>query len=83
MGFCRNKVKKLRKNFDSFLNKRNDPRKSRIQASGKYLGSGSDQLGENGKSKYHPYEDISDSESTAVEEGQLTASETCRTIIEV
>ncbi|KNA07068.1 hypothetical protein SOVF_175310 [Spinacia oleracea] len=78
-----NKVKKLRKNFDSFLNKRNDPRKSRIQASGKYLGSGSDQLGENGKSKYHPYEDISDSESTAVEEGQLTASETCRTIIEV
>uniref|UniRef100_A0A803M054 Uncharacterized protein n=1 Tax=Chenopodium quinoa TaxID=63459 RepID=A0A803M054_CHEQI len=78
-----NKVKKLRENFGSLLNKRNESRKSRIQATGKYLGSGSDHLGENGKSKYHPFEDISDSEAADAEKGQLTASETCRTIIEV
>lgn len=78
-----NKVKKLRKNLDSFFYKRNESSKSRIQASGKYLGAGSDHLEESGKPKYHPFEDISDSEGTEAGEGQLTASETCRTIIEV
>lgn len=75
-----NKVKRLRKNF---VDKRNELSKSRIQASGKYLGSGSDHIEENGKSKYHPYEDISDSEATEAGEGRLTTSETSRTIIEV
>ncbi|KAL2922084.1 hypothetical protein RDABS01_013575 [Bienertia sinuspersici] len=76
-------VKKIRGNFESCFNKRNELSKSRIQASGKYLGSGSDQIEENGKSKYHPFEDISDSEETEAAEGRLTASETSRTIIEV
>ncbi|CAN4087666.1 unnamed protein product [Withania somnifera] len=34
-------------------------------------------------SRYHPFEDISDSENGDNEEGQLTAAETSRTIIEV
>lgn len=47
------------------------------------MGSGSEFIEDNAKSKYHPYEDISDSEGTEAGEGQLTASETSRTIIEV
>ncbi|KAK9665389.1 hypothetical protein RND81_14G109300 [Saponaria officinalis] len=78
-----NKVKRLRKKFDNSWNKRNGSANNRIQACGKFLGSGSDQIGENGKSSYHPFEDILDSEATAAGEGRLSPSETCRTVIEV
>ncbi|KAH9605886.1 hypothetical protein KSS87_015306 [Heliosperma pusillum] len=79
-----NKVKKLRRKFDNSLNKRKGlANSSRIQACGKYLGSGFDQVGRNGKSGYHPFEDISDSEATGAGDGRLSPAETCRTIIEV
>ena len=81
--FCRNKLKRFRKKFDNSLNRRNGSVISRIQASGKYLGSGSDKVGDNGKSRYHPFEDILESEATEVGEGRLTAAETSRTIVEV
>ncbi|KAL9237351.1 hypothetical protein vseg_011911 [Gypsophila vaccaria] len=79
-----NKMKRLRKKFDNSLNKRNgSANNNSIQACGKFLGSGSDQVGENGKSSYHPFEDILDTEATGAGEGRLSPSETCRTIIEV
>ncbi|XP_074281733.1 uncharacterized protein At3g49140-like [Silene latifolia] len=78
-----NKVKKLRRKFDSSLNKRKGLANNRIQACGKYLGSGFDQVGRNGKSGYHPFEDISDSEAAGAGDGRLSPAETSRTIIEV
>lgn len=83
LALPRNKIKRLRRKFDNSFNKRNGSLNNRVQASGKFLGSGSDQLGENGKSTYHPFEDILDSEGLEAREGRLTAPETSRTIIEV
>ncbi|XP_074291576.1 uncharacterized protein At3g49140-like isoform X3 [Silene latifolia] len=78
-----NKVKRLRKKVDNSLNKRKGSANYRIQACGKFLGSGSDEVGENGKSSYHPFEDILVSEAVGAGEGRLSPAETCRTIIEV
>lgn len=78
-----NKIKRLRKKFDNSFNKRHGSAKNRIQASGKYLGSGSDKGGDGSKSRYHPFEDILESEAAETGERRLTAAETSRTILEV
>ncbi|KAJ8452768.1 hypothetical protein Cgig2_005104 [Carnegiea gigantea] len=78
-----NKIKRLRKKFDNSFNRRRGSAKNRIQASGKYLGSASDKGGDSSKSRYHPFEDILESEAAETGERRLTAAETSRTIVEV
>ncbi|GMH08949.1 hypothetical protein Nepgr_010789 [Nepenthes gracilis] len=78
-----NKINRLRKKCDNSFMRRKCVLQRMIQAHGKYLGSGSDQIGDNGKSSYHPFEDIIGTEGAGSEEPRLTAAETSRTIIEV
>ncbi|KAL8153471.1 hypothetical protein V2J09_011231 [Rumex salicifolius] len=83
VNFPRNKDNQLRRKFENSSTRRCSVPKNRTQATGKYLGSGSDQVGENEKEGYHPFEDISDSEGVEPGDARLTAAETSRTVIEV
>lgn len=47
------------------------------------MGSAEDPVKQNGKSSYHPFEEITVSASDHSEDARLTAAETSRTIIEV
>ncbi|GAB4858324.1 hypothetical protein Ancab_009797 [Ancistrocladus abbreviatus] len=77
------KIARLRKKCGNSLTGRKSVLQRTIQAHGKYLGPGSDKKGENGKSAYHPFEDILDSQAPENDEPRLTAAEMSRTIIEV
>lgn len=57
--------------------------KNNIRATAEHLGSASDPAKQNGRSHYHPFEDIGDATSKKSNDATLTAAETSRTIIEV
>ncbi|KAG7981422.1 hypothetical protein I3843_05G233400 [Carya illinoinensis] len=65
------------------LRTRNSLVKNRIQASVEKLDSAWDPKKQNGRSQYHPSEEIADSTSENSDDAKLTAAETARTIIEV
>ncbi|KAL9275067.1 hypothetical protein AKJ16_DCAP21341 [Drosera capensis] len=77
------RVNRHGKRIDSSFLRRTSKLRRPIRAHAKCLGSGSDQVGDNEKSGYHPLEDILISDDTGAEERQLTAAETCRTMVEV
>ncbi|KAA3473348.1 FMN-binding split barrel [Gossypium australe] len=57
--------------------------KNNIRATAEHLGSASDPAKHNGRSHYHPFEDIGEATSKKSNDATLTAAETSRTIIEV
>ncbi|KAF7813040.1 uncharacterized protein G2W53_034016 [Senna tora] len=72
-----------KKSTGTLFTRRNKLVKSRIQASAEHLGSAEDPVKQNGKTSYHPFEEITVSASEHSEDARLTAAETSRTIIEV
>ncbi|XP_038999539.1 uncharacterized protein At3g49140-like isoform X2 [Hibiscus syriacus] len=57
--------------------------KNNIRATAEHLGSASDPANQNGRSNFHPFEEIGESKSKNSDDATLTAAETSRTIIEV
>ncbi|KAK4745407.1 hypothetical protein SAY87_011719 [Trapa incisa] len=57
--------------------------RNKIRAAAEHLDSAADPSKYNGRTGYHPFEDISELASVAKGEARLTAAETTRTIVEV
>ncbi|PPR85364.1 hypothetical protein GOBAR_AA35329 [Gossypium barbadense] len=57
--------------------------KKKNQVTAEHLGSASGPTKQNGRSDYHPFEEIGEANSNNSDDATLTAAETCRTIIEV
>ncbi|XVF09951.1 hypothetical protein REPUB_Repub07fG0141600 [Reevesia pubescens] len=57
--------------------------KNKIRATTEHLGSAFDPTKQNGRSHYHPFEEIGEAKSKNSDDATLTAAETSRTIIEV
>ncbi|KAJ0099105.1 hypothetical protein Patl1_20230 [Pistacia atlantica] len=75
-----NKFQRL--NGNSFV-RRTSLIRNRTRASAEYLGSASDPVKQNGRPRYHPFEDIAESTSENSGDARLTDAETTRTVIEV
>jgi hypothetical protein len=78
--YCRNKFQGL--NGGSFF-RRSSRLKSKTQASAENLDSNLESSEQNGKMRYHPFEDIAVSASETSSDAMLTPQETSRTIVEV
>ncbi|KAJ0043438.1 hypothetical protein Pint_17552 [Pistacia integerrima] len=71
-----------RLNGNSFV-RRTSLIRNRTRASAEHLGSASDPVKQNGRPRYHPFEDIAESTSENCGDARLTDAETTRTVIEV
>ncbi|KAI4351628.1 hypothetical protein L6164_005971 [Bauhinia variegata] len=73
----------LQKSIGTHFTRRSKLVNYRIRASAEHLGSAQDPAKKDGKSSYHPFEELTESTLENSGDARLTAEETSRTIIEV